>query len=303
MTSPVRLVERVQRFTTLGLKFWDPVLDEQVADGLLVEAWPNEPGIPRRRRAFRTRSGVYAFDGLPGMNGVELDRRSAIPSAVEERRPFVVAVRDTRDRYVPMALAVDLPLPYPGVFLGGSTASPQTRLPRILLYSAANRRTPGWLARVEGTLRVKSTGAPAPYALVTIAVGDDEWSGISDAEGRFLIALPYPPTAEADASPTSPPRIPPTTLDHIWPLELSVRYSLPTDGPESPESPESPDATTLHGTTLPEYESVFLQDLVETHSEAEDGSPAGSLSWFGEMRYGTPVRVCTEGVPDLLIGP
>ena len=59
-----KMAERVTQFTPLGIRFWDSVLDKQVSDHLLIKAYPTA-GFRPVINAFRTASGIYAFQGLP----------------------------------------------------------------------------------------------------------------------------------------------------------------------------------------------------------------------------------------------
>ena len=136
-----RRIEELDLFCPLGLRFWDPVLDRPVGEGLLVSAWPLPAARPVTR-AFRTRSGVYAFQRLPGLGPVERPSASDnAPSAASPPggRPFVVEVVDTRRRFLPAAVEIELPLPYRGVFLAQGPGAPASR-PVLRRASSSSRR-------------------------------------------------------------------------------------------------------------------------------------------------------------------
>ncbi|HLP57643.1 MAG TPA: hypothetical protein VK186_02380, partial [Candidatus Deferrimicrobium sp.] len=64
------MFEQVNTFTPLGIRFWDSALDRQVGDHLLVKAYPVH-GYGSPVHAFRSASGIYAFQGLPGLREIE----------------------------------------------------------------------------------------------------------------------------------------------------------------------------------------------------------------------------------------
>lgn len=119
----LRPLEEVRIVTVLGIRFWDAARDSQVSDGLVVSARAEGTTAPRVT-AFRTLSGVYAFQGLPGLHDLEYPPPGATPAASPPLTArLIVEVEDTEDRFVPVAFAVEVPLPYRGVLttaVGGS---------------------------------------------------------------------------------------------------------------------------------------------------------------------------------------
>ena len=111
-------LEQTTVFTLLGIRFWDAVRDAQVRDSLLVTARPviaaSPPGIAASRpaiRAFPTGSGVYAFQGLPGLHDIERPAENGVSTTSPPiQRRFFVEVRDEQKRVIPMVFGVELPL-------------------------------------------------------------------------------------------------------------------------------------------------------------------------------------------------
>src|SRR5580700_5097492 len=87
-------LETQRIFTPLGIRFWDFAQDRTVDDGLMVAAVSPVVGLSPIA-AVRTRSGVYAFQGLPGLHDVEYPRRgSSGVSSPLRAIPFVIFVSD-----------------------------------------------------------------------------------------------------------------------------------------------------------------------------------------------------------------
>jgi hypothetical protein len=245
----VQVLEELEVFTPLGIRFWDPVLDRAIVDGLQVRAWPWR-GAGRPTPAARTRSNVYTFRWLPGMRPVE----HAYPdpgffgASPPQRRAFVVSAEDGAGRFLPVAFRVALPLPYRGVFLAGAeNGSPPAARPGVALFSAPTRPTGERLTAVRGTLVDADSGAPAAWALVRVdAPHGRVFRGIADAQGRFAVTFPYPSLEEGFAgSPGSFGNGTPLG-ERGWDIDVSVYY-------------EPGRLTPLPGTPIPEYRSILDQ--------------------------------------------
>lgn len=297
----VRVIEEVRVFTPLGIRFWDPVGDEQVRAGLQVRAWPRPvPGRPPgatdlARRAYRTASDVYAFQGLPGLRAVELpapgDGGSPGESSPPAPRPFVVEARDPRGRFLDVALEVELPLPYRGVFLAGAATSPlEPSPPGLHLYSAPTRPPSPGIAWVRAELVERATGRPAAWALATLAApGGRHWHGISDAAGRLALAFPYPDLPDGfGGSPSSPGARP--LAERTWPVTLSIAYA-----------PEERRA--LPGTPVPDYLSILAQSPARVWPGNPEDDAAGFDELDAELEFGRDLTLRTEGRPALLVTP
>lgn len=284
------ILEEFTTFTPLGVRFWDPATDQQVRDALQVEAHPR--ARPRATAAaVHTYGDVYTFLHLPGLRDLEYGYERSGVGSPPPAHPFVVQVRDARDRFLPIALQITLPLPYRGVYLCGAAGSPAEATPRGLhLYSTPGRPLPPSAAAVRGELRRADTGAPAAHAVVRVETENAEtWYGLSDARGCFVVVLPYPPLAHGfGGSPASPGHRP--LLEQLWQLSLSVFYQ-----------PRAQLA--LPGSPVPDYLSVLQQaqaDLYEHPPEA-GGLPVASLPVA--LQFDRHPTVRTDGVSQLLVMP
>ncbi|MEI2692782.1 MAG: hypothetical protein V9H69_24885 [Anaerolineae bacterium] len=149
------VIERQTIFTPLGIRFWDPATDRQIAHGLRVRAWP-DGALEPVRGAFRTASGIYAFQGLPGLRAVEYPPANGGAASPPAAQRFVVAVEDEQRRFLPATLRVDAP--FEGIYPTALPASPPgAALPGLYLFSAPWRSAAG-LAAVRADLVRRSTG-------------------------------------------------------------------------------------------------------------------------------------------------
>jgi hypothetical protein len=204
--------ETVRAFTTLGIRFWDAALERQVSGALDVLAFRRDTReLPVR--AHLTPSGVYAFHDLPGLREVEhpLDNVSVLgspPAAVE----FLIAVRDSLGRYLPMTFGVALPLPYRGLFPAGDS---------VPLFSAPTRAIPPGLGAVRAELWDTNAELPGSHAVLRVKLGADVWTGIADDTGRVLVVLPTPTVERLTLG--SPPGSGQGSPDAAtWPIAVSV---------------------------------------------------------------------------------
>lgn len=298
--SPVvRVLETLGTFTPLGIRFWDPALDDQVRDELRVRAWP-DPGLRPVTAAFRTAADIYAFRGLPGLRSLETPATTAAdgagpaPSPPAGRR-FVVEVEDARRRFLPAAFSVELPLPYRGLFLVGAAesgggGSPAGAVPRgFLLHSAPSRPCPPWLAAVRGELAERDGGAPAAHAVVRVLIpGEPAWHGLADAEGRFAVLLPWPTlTAGLGGSPAGSEG---PLSGRAWSVRVEVLYE--------PGRREA-----LPGTAVPDSLSVLRQGAAGVWPEDPAAGGVEETGWDGELAYGRELAVRTGGLARLLVSP
>lgn len=218
------MAETVNIFTPLGIRFWDSVLDRQVSDNLIVKAYPGSaPGAVVD--AFRTASGVYAFQGLPGMHEIERYEGDdfLLPTPA---KPFIIEVKDKLKRFLPMVFKVKLPLSYTGVYQGKEFApdsgSPPSMedLPGIFLVSAPTRTPLTGLAVIHATLVEKNANKPAAFAVMEVKVeGEETRYGIADHRGCITIMFPYP-TFKVPLSSSPPANI----IQQEWELIIRVYY-------------------------------------------------------------------------------
>ncbi len=289
----VRVLEELHLFSPLGIRFWDPVLERPVRDGLVVEATP--PGGPRTpARALRTRADVWVFRALPGMRAVEHGQPDPgfSDASPPRRRPFVVSVSDALERFLPVAFEVQLPLPYRGVFLaGGGDGSPPQPVAGVPLFSSATRRVDERLTAVRGTLVDADTGGPAAWALVRVdAPHGRTYHGMADASGRFAAVFPPPPLAEGFGG--SPPwlgaGVP--VAERGWDVTVRVQYD---PGRLSP----------LPRAEAPEYRSILDQRQGSLWSTAPEdgGAPQDDLALH--LAFGTELILRTAGRAVQLVAP
>jgi len=284
----VRILEELAVFTPLGIRFWDPVLDDQIRAGLRVTAWSALGPATNQRRvsAFRTSSDVYAFHHLPGLLAVEYCLPEAAGSP-PPRRPFVVQVEDDERHFLPAAIAIDLPLLASGVFPTAGACSSMLAPRGFLLYSNPARPLSSALAAVRGELIEQSTGAPAAHALLRLRVSGEEHYGLADDSGQFALVFPWPPVLGGGGSPSLAGG---SLREQRWPVTLAVHY-------------EPARLETLPGTLLPDYCSVLQQApaLLWSLSPTAGGVPASE--WAGELIFGRELLVGTTGLYPLLVSP
>jgi hypothetical protein len=293
------VLEEIGTFCPLGLRFWDAVADAQIRDGLQVTAWP----LPSRRpakRAFRTVSDVYAFQGLPGL--IDVERPPSVPGGAPPAgspaspptaRPFVVEVRDLDRRFLPVAFRVDLPLPTRGVYMPPVLGSPGAALPGFFLFSSPVRQRQPHVAAVRAELVDVTRNAPASWAVVrvTVAGQGDRW-GLADEAGRVAVQFPLPLLTpgfdELFSSPSgvSSPPGPPVT-ERSWALSISV-FSEPSR------------LAPLPGTDLPDLAEVFQQGLADLFP-ISTSPPAAAPDWTGTLGWGGELFAATAGRRQLFL--
>lgn len=285
-----QFLESVSRNTLLGIRFWDPTLDEAVRSGLMVTLHPvNNPA--KKITASTTRSGVYSFHHIPGMYQLETqvnieDIASGSPTDTLE---YVLEVHDLKQRFVSVALLIELPLPYQGIFLvDDAVSSPGNNPPGFNLYSSASRNNASQFTFVRGELLVRGTTQPAAHAVVRIETEDGySWYGIADANGRFAVMMAYPSTHMSFGS--SPPVIDGVRLfQRTWDVTMNVYY-------------EPTALIALNGSDIPDYSSVLNQSQAVIYTESPETDVGEVLDMPVELLYGRDVVVKTECFSELYI--
>lgn len=233
------VIERQTIFTPLGIRFWDPASDSQVAHGLSVHAWPDGATEPVRS-AFRTASGIYAFQGLPGLREVEYPANGGGSASPPAGQRFVVAVEDEQRRFLPAVLRVDAP--FLGIYPTAAAASPPGEaLPGVYLFSAPWRTATG-LAAVRAELVRESTGEPAAWAVLELDVeGSGVWHGIADERGSMAAFFPIPPFQATLGSSPPGPQAPPQ--EQQW--QVTARVLFQPSHLETPAGALTPDLRTI----------------------------------------------------------
>jgi len=285
-----QLLETVSRKTLLGIRFWDPALNSQIRFGLNAVLYPVE-NHRKKVYATGTRSGVYAFNELPGMIDVETmlnDDENAVVSPVPTRQ-FVLEVNDLKQRFSSAALLIELPLPYSGIFLvDDDTGSPANPPRGFNLYSSINRHAPAQFVFVRGELISRVSGRPAAYALVRIESEDEfSWYGISDKDGKFAVMMPYPFLNISFGS--SPPTSDGVRLfQRTWTVTITVLY-------------EPLAQLALPGSELPDYSSVLSQQQAFIYTESPETDLGEVLEMQADLVYGRDLIVNTAGFSELYI--
>lgn len=188
------------RIALLALRFWDPVLQSPVSDGLTVTARPLARDGPVLR-ASAADGGLYLFQRPRG--------------AAQPPETYRIEVWDHQGRYLPVSLALPLPYPEPGLFPPAAPSGPSP--PGLTLFAAPTRSgEPGFLA-LRAQLWNTAAGAPAAHAMLEVTEGARLWHGLADHRGSVAVLLPWPVRREGDAS---------------FPITLRVRSpATPSEGP------------------------------------------------------------------------
>lgn len=310
MPVEVNIRESHSTFTALGIRFWDPLLDQQIRRGLCVQA---RPAAEPHRTVFsrRTASDVYAFPRLPGMRAIEFQWTDVgVGGSPPVAKRFVVDVEDVQDRYVPVAFDVLLPLPAAGVFPVRPFGSPGHSNAGLYLFSSPNRRPALPVGVVRGELAVYDPAnpdlhVPASHALVVVDVIDSpggRFRGLADEAGRFVVHIPYPAAPArpqgSPSSPSSPPASSQTPFrEQTWAIAIQIHYSPATVEP-------------LPGVELPEYRTVLRQTPADIWDVSPSGSPPpGSPPGGGVaelpvvLHYGEEIVLRTQAEDKLFVTP
>jgi hypothetical protein len=281
-------LEQLTIFTPLGIRFWDQTTDQPVSDGLTVSAQllnTDYKPVP----AFRSASGVYAFQGLPCLHDVEYPLPGATPSAGPPKTfSFVITVSDTQGRFLPALFVVDLPLSYLGVFLSNQATSPPGAGARAYLFSAPNRPASSGISVVRADLWDRGADRPAAYAAVEAGIAGQTWRGIADDRGHVLIQFPSPlVTRLSSGSPPGSGQGPATGMS--WPIQIGVQYQ-----PSRLRYPlAAARGAVFPWATTPSLKSIFEGQQPALVWQYEAGPPAAE--WTGDLVYGEELVLRTAG--------
>lgn len=226
MTVQFLELERVARVAPFGVQFRDPLSASLVSDGLEVALHP--AGEPRRRvYAHANRSGIYVLHNGPGLTRATFGRGDeAYWLAPPVTRDYRCEVRDLQSRYLPVSFAVRLP--FRGLFTPECGSPPAQG---VALYSAPTRPMTGERVVVRAELVDAATGKAAAWAAVSAHYrGDELGHGIADAQGRLLLAFPYP-----EPERRSPPEEPEEGVLMSWEVGLRVYYDAGLAGQQFPD--------------------------------------------------------------------
>lgn len=201
----VHVLEKVQRHSALGIRFWDVATGNTVVQGLDVALYPR--ANPRARSALQlNRSGVYVAHQVPGLRGFEFSEQPPDELWATPASPYRIELSDPSGRFLPSSFDVDLPVrgllgiltpwlsPAQPVPLPLETGSPPVPTVGVVpLFSAPARPLPEPLGVVYAQLRLLSSGAAAPWTFLAAAIdGKPRGLGVADAEGRVAVFFGYP---------------------------------------------------------------------------------------------------------------
>ena len=283
-------MEQVSVFTVLGIQFWDPTLDEPVTNGLTVTAQLEDSSYPVVT-AFRTASGAYAFQGLPGLHDVEYPSTTSVKASPPKTLRFVITVSDSLGRFLPAVFAVDLPLSYNGLFLSHGFGSPAAESARAYLFSAPTRAIAPGISAVRADIWDRDNEQPAAFAALQLSIFDQSggqlWIGIADDQGRVLLQFPSPLLQSLNlGSPPGSNQGAPSSV--TWPISVKILYE-----PSQLRFPLAglPDESWPWNVT-PSLKSILDAQNPASIWQNESGSPVAE--WTGEITYGTPLVLRTS---------
>ncbi len=175
-----RLLERISYRAPLALECVDGVTGAVVGDGLTATVWRNDdPGtqVMARRSPF---SGLLCVKSLAGMwQQTHSGGPAGVPTSWPSVPPTAVSalVIDTRNRYLPTSIAVEVPSPAPF---------------QVQLFSQLARPVGSSCATVQGEVRDGGSGEALGWAYLTVVSGADTYHAVADQLGRFLLLMPWP---------------------------------------------------------------------------------------------------------------
>jgi hypothetical protein len=202
----------------------DIATQAQVSGGLSITATPTN-GRGKTVPAFVTRSGIYAFQGLPGLHDFEYGIGQTFqtsPPASPPGQEFAIRVEDALGNYLPWSMALTLP---------------RSEVLTTWLFSAPKRAgVPGFMVirgGLKDTTRRRADGTLRPAAFARISAEYEVTSpptayvALADWRGEFALFLPAPnplqrPAGETVTSPNTTGR---KTISQLrWPVTLSFFY-------------------------------------------------------------------------------
>ncbi|GGM96311.1 hypothetical protein [Streptomyces fuscichromogenes] len=213
--------ERIGYRAPLAVRCFDAAGAPFARDGLSAVAWPENDPATTVRATPSPFSDLLGFGSVPGRRAHQRARSTdgeplnwPAPAAPE---PFVVRVTDRARRYLPTTVLAEVPA-------GTPVAVP--------LYPAPGRQAPTGWAVVRGELHGDPDGGPLGWGVVEVSTDAGRHATVSDADGRFLLCLPYPEAlpelpggSAADPAPgsTDPAPGPAGLAALTWQVTVAVR--------------------------------------------------------------------------------
>ena len=277
---PVPL-ESVTRTALLGVRFFDRVSGQLIADGLQVVETTTGTA------ATVGPSGVFAVHDLPGLRASSFGAGDdAFWSSPPVQESFVFQLTDTQGRFLPFVFPADVPVQ--GLFeddCGVATSPPDATTGSVPLFSTPSRVAPAGIAAIRADLKDAETGAGAAWAVLEVSLnGAPVYRGVADADGRAAVFLPYPkPPWHA-----SPPPGSRALSDQTWPVTVTAQYA------GAAASPPFPDPTSGEP---PDLCAVLTQPAGTLLASTSPDAPLGSQT----LVFGRELVLRTGDGPDLLV--
>ncbi len=286
-----KFLEEVFFKTLLGIRCWDPLLDAPITDALSITLYPIE-NSEAKTSAYRTRSGIYAFRAIPGLFDHHTMKDYQASGSPQEQKRYVLTIDDVEGRYSSVAILVDLPLPYDGIFLvDDNTQSPAAAPKGFNLYSSPTRAAAPQFAVVRGELIDRDTQQAAVHALVRVQTEEGRsWFGIADADGRFAVHMSYP---ALDINVNSSPVAGEPTMflfERSWAISVTVMYD--------PVSLEP-----LPGSELFDYLGILTQNAASIYEHSPETDIGEVAELQVQLAYGRDLVLKTNNFSQLYISP
>ncbi len=275
----IQFLERVGRVAPLGCRFYDPVTDQVVYEGLQVTAYlQTEP--EKRRQAVVTRSGAFGFRGLPDLVAVEFgEGDDEYWRSIVSTRKAAVEVLDLQERFQPFWFEIDVPVRGLVLSVCNMAASPPNNAVGIGLYSTPTRPVKDGMAVLRAQLWDAEADGPASWTHIEIwASGTLLGQGVADQQGRLAIIFPYPDLVNFSLG--SPPPTGQPLHQQVWALELRAYYKRWNPVPDIPNLCE-----------------MLAQSPATLWGEASPLSPLGPV----QLEYGKELTVRSLPHSELLM--
>lgn len=286
MSATFTVQDEATRVSPLGVRFWDPVTDALVTDGLALAVDGASPPVTVNVNP----SGVFILSGLPGLGSAERGRGdTAYWNPPPQPASYVITVDDTLRRYLPCSFRLLGPTRWVAR-LECATATAVGAIAPFLgavpLFASPAQAAPVGMATVSAWLWDAVTDAPAAYASLRVQGGTaPERVGLADAQGRVAVSLPYPPLVTTFASPPGGDSAARALGSETWSVGVTVRYdpAVATTGP-----PAHPDLCAL-----------LAQPVASARAAQSPPSPLTAA----QLSYGSELVLATDGEPYLLVEP
>jgi hypothetical protein len=287
--NAVAILDRFSRIAPLGVRLRDVATGRIAMGQFEVTAAP--PGGGPQALA-RNGLAVWIAVRLPGLRDADLDPATSGSTPV---RSYALSVDDPGGEFLPLRLNVVLPRRGLYTWDGWSALPPALLAPlrdepggepcpdALPLFSAPARAAPLGCAALRGQLRRLDNDQPAAWTLIAVRQDGERGLGLSDAEGRFVVFMPWPEWPRATLPMLSPPGAaspaPAGSTAPSWTLEFSAYSAL---------LPPSP---------VPSLPEVMGQLAVPHELFASTQSPLEPLA-PKELQFGCPLTLRTDRTPN-----